>query len=924
MQRKDVDVKMEFKRVTSEPPRRVMAAAPTSTAKRDQNVNWSYKPDGLQPQLKFGEFAQATIDLPSVAPGAHHLALRGNIGPYVALGINQGDLFREVWDIRSKEKIGEIKGLSLDNARTAKLRVDGKYFLAQPNGNQVLGLYDIVNGQPLGVISIDTPRAQYADFASGDRVFFIRNDVLNTWSLSPSLMEVKQKALPYLPSDNLFLTTPGGKYLVMASRRDETKSIVFVDLEFSNAAGKLDIGQGIDAVGAHLSSDGRTLHVLLTRATQLRLQTWDLAQGMLKSDERVPTSLETEVESPLAIESFPGSEKILLLDRLVFDPTSKKVTSELAESGDSTVIPLPKETVAIVQNGRLEQMSLTGRRTAQQSPAVTATNTPNPALLGTSGEKYDDSKLPPLTSIDRTKITTQEIDPEKSWSYIPRRPKFRWGKVTSRPVDIPGGTVYKACLSMAEWPYAAIAYSDQAFSPTDQVIDGHGEGNECWIEWFELRAGAKKDPFKLPFSTMLEDFSDDSQEVVTVIENGRDRVDIWNLKSEEHVRGFRPYATSQNPTGMPIRTAQFADGHLITSAEGICTIWSLPDLECVAEYRTGHMPPQLAPARDSILVTVPGENGIAFINADDGANAGVVTTEESVSAVAFSPDNESLLISTPTLTGSKIIVHDLTFNKEIDRFELPVAVQDIKWLEQDFALLNGTHLISLSNRAIVWNYELPVGMPVEERVDERYWYLVSDPNYALVGVKLPHVSASSALKTGKLKNTLLLSEGDSVLFESRINTELADGTQLNDVVGKLKQRLQDAGFSIGASSMQFILAAADHETEHTLQGELLVDLPTGLTAPQVRVPEKELLIQFALVTNGEIAWQQSVTAANLGEATFELTNRNPEGTVSEQLDRNMWGAGLEEVLRVQIPSTIFSEDALSGLGSSTFTSRGIE
>jgi len=920
-------VRVRFERESGEPepitgsPTEVPMVNSNSIAKRAAGLPWNVLVDGLPAAFQF-EGVPLTDNIPSASQEQHRHVIFGGIGPVAALGAVQDGKSAKVVDLRNRAEIGKITGLAIGKTDFVDLSIDGKYFLANPEGTDVIGVYDVIGETALGVVSIDPPGFQFVSFAGRDKFVHVMYDTISIVSV-PDLRDLKSTAAPYSSFQNVWNVSPGGATLVYASKDNEQIHLNFLDTKNLNLEGRLLITGEVDRIGTGFSHDGRELAVAFSKGDELTVQVWDLSNGTLVSESVLNNSDAETLPSQITVRWFPDARKILIADSWVYDIAKKSVLAKHARTGIDPYQPAPENRMMMIRSDRLVVQD--AENTSTPKPTVTTTPSEEPAT-GSSSEF--DAGLPALTRAKRSTMETKKLGGERtSWGYIPRRPRKNTAKLLNRPIPLSTGSIYRADVACDDWGYAAVCYSDVPFSPSTK---NGPDNNSSWIEAFELRTGTKKPKVEFPFSTMLEDLDPDANTIVTRAENGLDRLDLWTLKKGEHIAGFRPYQSESDPTGSAVDYVQFVDGeHLLTRSNGMLTYWEIPDCRAIWEVPVGEMKPVIVPARDSAIVSSEDGTLTCFIDLKSGNTTSVIKGNAPLTGATVSSDGEILVTSRQKPGGCLVSVTDLGIGKQRDEFMIPGKRSGLRWLRDDIVLVNNSVAVSLKYRAIVWQYQLEQGLLLDDPVDGRCWFLVANSagDQALNSVSLPHSTLLNQLKKGAMRATMVLSDGGDISVNSEIASQNVDVSQLQIALEGCRQNLRDLGFDVSSGrSMSLTVRGSETPKNAFLVGKLIGAVPENVKVPELLVSEMELQLTLTMEQDGNVYWSKTITTSNQCEFEFDALSSIAE--LEEQANqtamKSMWEDALKQISQANYPSTLFTPEAATGLGTSSLTDKGLE
>jgi len=206
------------------------------------------------------------------------------------------------------------------------------------------------------------------------------------------------------------------------------------------------------------------------------------------------------------------------------------------------------------------------------------------------------------------------------------------------------------------------------------------------------------------------------------------------------------------------------DDRLLTFGDGVLTLWIVPECRAVWErpievWRR----PVLSPGRQYILV----DNGrkVRLISTQDGHSAGVVDVPEKagwISGAGFAPDGSRLAVTTWLPGSSTVIIVDCATGMSDPPFHVQAPGQVVRWVADDYLLLNGIYLASLSEKAVAWKYRLTSGTHIDDAPPGLHWFLTTSQSSGsiLCAAGLPDEDAKTTLATESPVPDVVLGPGE--------------------------------------------------------------------------------------------------------------------------------------------------------------------
>ena len=252
---------------------------------------WDIKPDPLAEPLQLSVKPGMVIPIPN-PPGIWPL-YPTTPSPFVVVGQNNAPAdTREVWDLRTFKKAGEIKGkVGSSTTSPARLSPDGKYLAVtatDTDPDRVIEVWSFADGKLVRRIE-PKPRAKKIlgfDFATNGRLIVALElevaKVLQTFDFIAGTLVSTQALTPKFQENSLALS-PGRKYAAFLVENE----LRFLDLEKNKPAGTLAVKGACN--GMAFSPDGTELAGLFFEAPGGRLTVWDLAKGEVVVDHSLPS-----------------------------------------------------------------------------------------------------------------------------------------------------------------------------------------------------------------------------------------------------------------------------------------------------------------------------------------------------------------------------------------------------------------------------------------------------------------------------------------------------------------------------------------------------------------------------------------------------------------------------------------------------------
>ncbi len=253
-----------------------------------------------------------------------------------------------------------------------------------------------------------------------------------------------------------------------------------------------------------------------------------------------------------------------------------------------------------------------------------------------------------------------------------------------------------------------------------------------------------------------------------------------------HIVGWEPFANEKDghfsnvDSNRCVRQAVFVDSeHVATSTvSSKFALWSIPDCRAVYFIDTAPQWIEYSPTRK--YMAIPKGGAIRFIDVLTGEPHADLPVPNGMAVVAFHPDGEHFA----AVTGDHHLVSwNLKTGRVESEFAIPRAARHSHdgWAPMQFCgdkylLLGHTLLADLQRKAIVWKYELPLGMHLEGSPDTRHWFLTSPGIHSsdvhLVAATLPKPAVEAKLaELASFKPEMVIEPGCQVTLELTISVK---------------------------------------------------------------------------------------------------------------------------------------------------------
>lgn len=861
----------------------------------------------------------------------------------VGVGLNEKDSdAREVWDIENNRKIGSVSKLGLEGSKLMGLSPDGKFFAAKPQFDDLIALVDVAAGKTIKTLAIADQRPDLVAFSSPTQLLVAENGRVLKFSIPDAKPQGEIKVANWQVRDGWQLS-PGGKYFAAVRREgNERNRLSIFEIATGELAGELILTAGAgDCAGVAFSFDGRALAAVVDTDTELLLEVFDLTTPAVTVEAPIERTAVEEIDSYQGpfLEWLPGGTRLLIGGKSVVDAATGKIQETLAVAGSYAVRPLSERAYAAVSQTKFVSH---GFGDIEEPVVVDTVPSESPTSPAPPTAPVETSAGPPLTSADRSGIRQVNVGATTRWDVRLEAPPAYKDKLITTPVKVPGGFVQQVLLSSIDPPLAVVSYSSGPLGSRGS------QGVTTWAETFDLQSGQGRNTVKFPLQAVAMGVTADGARVATVGADGLGRIDVWSLQDDRHIVGFRPASGASDDL-----TPWFVDfvnaEHLIVAVADELTLWKVPDCKALYSLKIGDLRPAMSPSRDHVAVSIPGDPRLLIVETLTGEVRGSVSTSgmegERLASAAFHHRGRWLACLTGDSSGGELVVVETAGGDSTVRTRLPVSGKVIQWCGDDYVLIDGAQLVSLTSESLAWSYDMTMGIHCRESIDGRHWYLTAvspnDKSYALFGATLPEDSSLRKISTSTSPKKVLFKPGDPV----RLNV-IADGAGPKSAAGQimesLTKRYAKAGSAATADAKAVLkvqpyvptaLRPVRKPPATTLGGAAqghgplsdidLLNRSAGAAPPKEAEPVPTVPLsnvwELSLSVGDDMLWQTWL-AADPTEVTLLAREQDAASRRDEDLQAiRMAVAGL---LALEPPKYAFSPGASEGAGRSLLSTSG--
>ncbi len=411
---------------------------------------------------------------------------------------------------------------------------------------------------------------------------------------------------------------------------------------------------------------------------------------------------------------------------------------------------------------------------------------------------FDDSTAAAIDLADPGK-TSVPADGVADLSSLTKRP-------IQLPVDLGEGGRGRAALVMAETKSVLIHRpSARAFV---SIFDREQPGQ---VVCFDLKRGKVLGTLTLPEGMYVADLSPSGLRMLVrgdrfsmrvskdasmrdLMGDQSEQVYLWGLGDgpAKQVAAWQPYSGTRAGITM---TAFLDDNHVVTAGgRQSMIVWETAEQKAV--YSVALSPacvPAVSPGGKQIALA--SKEGIFVIDANSGTPLAKLPGEPvGYMQFSFRSDGRQLAAA----AGGRLQVWDLekgTRIREI-RFTGWISSRPLTWVGPEHILVNGTDLVDLQRRVVLWRYQWQGLPPAGATVAGLYWTFIADVmrgQRALVAMKLPHPVAVQAAERLAPESILAVKPGSEVSVQVSV---AASAEEQQAIRNALVRQLEENGVRV--------------------------------------------------------------------------------------------------------------------------------
>jgi len=769
--------------------------------------------------------------------------------PYLALRHGSGD--KEGWqvlDLQKLEALATVSGRPQFDAES--LSVDGQHMVGRghnpPRGTITAAVLSVAKGQFVQNVAMSINGFGYGwmDFADNKHILTAKNregrTFFEVWNIE-SGQPVRQFDTANVGDRRLCVSfSPGRKYLALALN----DRVQIIEILSGETCGELPYPNNIEfhkygSRGMAFSPDGAELAIYLEKFPgQAQFLSYDVATGQAAVHHQFARQLSPLLGSSfgfqgLALEWLPDRGGWLFRGQLLIDHQSGALVYKIEGNEDSKRFPrrmLGTDHVALVTAGR-------------QTNSVTYMSLPRAEIAvavkkARSGGGVAPSELPPARTGDVAgiKALPQPVGnvPWKVAADSAPAPKQR---LAPQPVRLSGTPqdIIQIAFSRGVEPQAVVTsvVLPNLLSPMKNVR----------AERFDLGTGQLRDSVDLfsvdekrkggqPIANTKVDVNADGSRIVVRHPDDLRRLDVWSLTDGKHLVGWLPFDGA-----FTVDSFAFIDNeHVLTYGQGRIVLWQVPECRAVYTVDGYGSAPHLSANRKHFAALTGAT--LEIVAAASGERLGQLDQPggpvSSVHTVAFSHDGKEIaacltLTATPGNQLARWNLSDASWQGNVGAAfnNLVLLVAGPKHV------LHGQTLYDWNLKAPLWQYTLGgAHHHATASPDGRHWYAFQASGQVngtlLTAQALPDPQASilaAQISNGEVKS--IAPPGSNVA----VNINTAEARFRTEVEKALTERLQKAGYTVGAGGISVAVSAESKQTGKTIDFQIRRGSPFGGPLP---------------------------------------------------------------------------------------------
>ncbi len=419
--------------------------------------------------------------------------------------------------------------------------------------------------------------------------------------------------------------------------------------------------------------------------------------------------------------------------------------------------------VTIEQEGGKQTTLPLDRLSAADQAYVNSLGSSDPAIGAPFGRSPGDSGI---SSTEFDAKTAKQIDLSQA-KTVPVTPDgvAAIDSLTKKPISMGSGRGKRAPSAFPPQMQSVVIHrpSARAFVTWGGQWTGPmGGASDGQVVCFDLKKGKTVGNLTLSAGMRAVDLSPSAKRMLVrgpIVDN---KVYVWDLEGgAKMAAAWRPGSSDFGGLDM---VAFLDDRHVVTVADqGKLTVWDIEEKKAVYSIATFPFTvPAVSPGRKQIALAT--KEGIFLVDARDGTPLATLPGEPGTfMRLCFRDDGRQLA----GVSHTRVQIWDLEkAERTRDIYPVtPLGPGPSLWLSPNYILVNGTDLVDLERRVVLWKYQWHGLSSAGASYGGLYWTMLAGfmgGQPALVAIKLPHPEAEQIAQALLPEKILALKPGSAV------------------------------------------------------------------------------------------------------------------------------------------------------------------
>jgi len=923
------------------PPLAVAGSADWQVAPDPVPLDWSLPPD-------------AKIKIPVTSGrGRDDVVFAGLGSPFVALGLNDRDCVRELWDLRTSKRIGVIRD-EISGISKLAISPDGQYMAVSSFRTRGrIEIWSFRTGKMERQLELGQQFSSVygLDFVGPNRIAVALSNekAIVVWDIDSDQRVAKIDIYP-VPEQNAYAISTGGNYLAAVKNNER---IHIFDLRNGVIAGDLavrsDGGVGYQPVRTvAFSGDGEELAVLIERNQTALLRCWSMKDGEVVAEHQLddqfrPRSPSSRTSRTLAIDWLPGKRGwllygVALVDREKGGPVW--VAKDERFSSNATLRRAVDENrMLVVSGGR-------GTRCVELADIPWNVITESQRIVEAGGT-VDDVGLPNVTVPDWSAVERKSLVASSS-KYEP----VETGDAVSQTlgnsvhVDTRAARIKRAMCAASDPTRLLISCDAPAVQLQRPTLLSSTAGQ--YQDVYDLSTGKHLYRFEIPFATEFLDLSPTAKYGVFRENKKKDRLDVYELETGRHAVGFRPNQNNEQRLMRHVNFAAFVDDdHLLTvGQDGQLALWNLEKCQPVYSLPLATGSNVFMDESRKYFATLSG-GVIHLVDAISGNSCTRLLMPKSkgpavLSALAFRHDGRRLAGLLYQKGARRLVAWNTDESEAICDITIPYESFRLSWTGPDHVALHDTQssedtargrrhmtLVDVPAQRVVWAYKLGSGTTCVDGPDDRFWVFAVDGNTLsrrLCAFDLPDPKAAELIAAAPAPKPVFGNETRVALkiHLGAMPDGLEDRREREDQMEQdLREHFVDAlnaqGVTVDQSApVTFAVSMKTLTKDDVLSIRSRYRLGRRAT---IVLSTSAVRARMSIQVGDELVlWEESKFA----ESSEVESSRAPRGmALSTFIHLGQWELARRWCLETPLPGPLYHLDAYRGVGESSLDASGV-